>query len=120
MLSRRGIVPAQLREVGHALCEMALALTERGFGKLTDRCAPGAAALARAGIHSGEKLIGNFVDGPAETDEGGAGWTAVPLDTDGARVRFDVVSARRAWVLAIGQGLWRTVDGSHWRLVGRL
>jgi len=57
----------------------------------------------------------------SESSDGGATWTTVPLNTlntDGALTSFDVLSARQAWLLAIGQGLWRTTDGTHWRVLG--
>jgi photosystem II stability/assembly factor-like uncharacterized protein len=60
----------------------------------------------------------NSVGGLAESSDGGATWTTVPLNTDGAFTSFDVLSATQAWVLAIGQGLWRTTDGSHWQALG--
>jgi hypothetical protein len=53
----------------------------------------------------------------SESSDGGATWTTVPLNTDGALTSFDVLSARQAWLLAIGQGLWRTTDGTHWRVL---
>jgi hypothetical protein len=28
---------------------------------------------------------------------------------------FDVLSPTHAWLLAAGQGLWRTTDGRHWQ-----
>ena len=52
-------------------------------------------------------------------DDGGTTWTDVPgIDPEGVPAAFDVLSPKDAWLLAAGQGLWRTTDGRHWRAVG--
>lgn len=50
-----------------------------------------------------------------ESGDGGARWSRVPgPDPQGSPASFDVLSPTRAWLLAAGQGLWRTTDGRHW------
>ena len=52
---------------------------------------------------------------------GGRTWNDVnSVRTATANGVFDVLSARRAWLLAPGRGLWQTVDGVHWRALGNL
>jgi photosystem II stability/assembly factor-like uncharacterized protein len=51
-----------------------------------------------------------------ESDDGGIRWTWVPgPNPQGSPASFDVLSPNQAWLLAPGQGLWRTTDGRHWR-----
>jgi photosystem II stability/assembly factor-like uncharacterized protein len=56
-----------------------------------------------------------LIAGWAETADAGAKWTTVPRLPGGT---IDVLSATRAWILVPDQGIWRTTDGSHWRLDG--
>ncbi len=54
-----------------------------------------------------------------ESGDGGARWTWVRgPDPRGTPATFDVLSATEAWLLAPGQGLWRTADGRHWHALG--
>ena len=39
-------------------------------------------------------------------------------DPQGYPASFDVLSPTHAWLLAAGQGLWRTTDGRHWKALG--
>jgi photosystem II stability/assembly factor-like uncharacterized protein len=58
-------------------------------------------------------------NGLAASTGAGARWAAVPgVDPQGARPAFDVLSARQAWLLAPGVGLWSTSDGSSWHPAG--
>ena len=51
-----------------------------------------------------------------ESDDGGVRWTrARGPNPQGSPASFDVLSPTRAWLLAPGQGLWRTTDGRRWR-----
>jgi photosystem II stability/assembly factor-like uncharacterized protein len=51
--------------------------------------------------------------------DGGARWERVPgPDPQGYPAAFDVLSPTHAWLLAAGQGLWRTTDGRHWIALG--
>ena len=50
------------------------------------------------------------------SDDGGSQWNQVPgPDPQGSPASFDVLSPTHAWLLAAGEGLWRTTDGRHWR-----
>ena len=55
----------------------------------------------------------SLTNGLAESNDGGRLWTAVPqaADAGGWPTVFDVLSARHAWLLAAGAGLWHTSDG---------
>ncbi len=54
-----------------------------------------------------------------ESGDGGARWSRVPgPDPQGYPASFDVLSPTHAWLLAAGQGLWRTTDGRHWIALG--
>jgi photosystem II stability/assembly factor-like uncharacterized protein len=53
------------------------------------------------------------------SDDAGARWSRVPgPDPQGYPAAFDVLSPTHAWLLAAGQGLWRTTDGRHWIALG--
>lgn len=56
-----------------------------------------------------------------ESTDGGATWTPVPNDLPGLDLHafaIDPADADRAWVFAVGQGLFRTQDaGRHWELL---
>jgi photosystem II stability/assembly factor-like uncharacterized protein len=55
----------------------------------------------------------NWMD---ESDDAGRTWTRVPgINPQGNPAAFDVLSPTHAWMLATGQGFWRTTDGRHWR-----
>jgi photosystem II stability/assembly factor-like uncharacterized protein len=57
-----------------------------------------------------------FQNSMAESDDAGRTWTSVPgINPQGNPAAFAVLSPTRAWLLAAGQGLWRTTDGRHWR-----
>ena len=64
----------------------------------------------------------SLTNGLAESNDGGRRWTAVPraADPGGWPSVIDVLSARHAWLLASGAGLWRTSDGTHWRAIAPL
>jgi photosystem II stability/assembly factor-like uncharacterized protein len=50
-----------------------------------------------------------------ESGDGGARWSRAPgPDPQGSPASFDVLSPTHVWLLAAGQGLWRTTDGRHW------
>ena len=50
-----------------------------------------------------------------ESGDGGARWSRVPgPDPQGEPASFDVLAPTHAWLLAAGQGLWRTTDGRQW------
>jgi len=54
-----------------------------------------------------------------ESGDGGARWPWVRgPDPQGTPASFDVLTPTRAWLLAPGQGLWRTTDGRHWHALG--
>jgi hypothetical protein len=60
-----------------------------------------------------------WVNGLDESTDGGATWTTVSgVNLEGAYGSFDVWSASRAWLLAPGEGLWATTDGTTWRALG--
>jgi hypothetical protein len=53
--------------------------------------------------------------------DSGHSWRGIKrVRTGGANGTLDVLSSRRVWLLAPGRGLWRTTDGRHWHVVGRL
>jgi photosystem II stability/assembly factor-like uncharacterized protein len=57
-----------------------------------------------------------FQNSVAESDDAGRSWTGVPgVNPQGNPAAFDVLSPTHAWLLATGQGLWRTTDGRRWR-----
>ncbi len=50
-----------------------------------------------------------------ESEDAGFTWHEVPaVNPQGGPAAFDVLSPRHAWLLAPGQGLWRTMDGRQW------
>lgn len=54
-----------------------------------------------------------------ESADGGVRWSRAPgPDPQGTPTTFDVLSPTHAWLLAAGQGLWRTTDGRHWTALG--
>jgi photosystem II stability/assembly factor-like uncharacterized protein len=59
-----------------------------------------------------------LTNGLSESADGGSRWTYVThVDPEGAPTTFDVLTPTVAWLLAPGTGLWRTTDGSAWRVV---
>jgi photosystem II stability/assembly factor-like uncharacterized protein len=58
----------------------------------------------------------SFTNGLTESNDAGRRWTDVPqaFNSEGWETTIDALSARHAWVLAPGAGLWRTTDGLHW------
>jgi photosystem II stability/assembly factor-like uncharacterized protein len=53
------------------------------------------------------------------SDDAGARWSRIPgPNPQGYPAAFDVLSPTHAWLLAAGQGLWRTTDGRHWIALG--
>jgi photosystem II stability/assembly factor-like uncharacterized protein len=51
--------------------------------------------------------------------DGGERWSSVQgPNPQGYPASFDVLSSTHAWLLAAGQGLWRTTDGRHWHALG--
>jgi photosystem II stability/assembly factor-like uncharacterized protein len=53
------------------------------------------------------------------SNDGGARWSRVRCpNPQGTPASFDVLSPTHAWLLAAGQGLWRTTDGRHWTALG--
>ena len=51
--------------------------------------------------------------------DGGARWSRIRgPDPQGYPASFDVLSPTHAWLLAAGQGVWRTTDGRHWHALG--
>jgi hypothetical protein len=60
------------------------------------------------------------LNGLYESGDGGTQWSWVPgPNPQGYPASFDVLSPTRAWLLAAGQGLWRTTDGRHFTALGR-
>jgi hypothetical protein len=54
-----------------------------------------------------------------ESIDGGAVWTEVPgVNQEGYGGLFDVWSGSRAWLLAPGEGLWATTNGTTWHALG--
>lgn len=53
-----------------------------------------------------------------ESGDSGARWERVPGPDPQGYPAFDVLSPTHAWLLAAGQGLWRTTDGRHWIALG--
>ena len=54
------------------------------------------------------------------SSDGGARWSLVRgPNPQGDPTSFDVLSPTHAWLLAGGQGLWRTTDGRHWAALAR-
>ena len=55
-----------------------------------------------------------------ESGDGGARWSPVPgPNPQGSPASFDVLSPTHGWLLAAGQGLWRTTDGRDWTALGQ-
>jgi hypothetical protein len=55
----------------------------------------------------------------AASTDGGVAWARVRVaNPQGAAGSFDVLSPHRAWVLAVGAGLWGTSNGAGWHRVG--
>jgi len=55
----------------------------------------------------------------AESADGGLTWTRLrTANPQGEPLSFDVLSPRRAWVLASGVALWGTSNGTQWHRIG--
>lgn len=75
-------------------------------------------ALALAAGSPGRLWLATANQLAASTSAGGR-WAFVPgVDPQGAAPAFDVLSARQAWLLALGTGLGATTDGTSWHPAG--
>jgi photosystem II stability/assembly factor-like uncharacterized protein len=95
------------------------AVTSLSIPPSTGSLSYGEAAALTAGSPTRLWLAG--YNGLTESADGGATWMGVTgINQQGSPSSFDVLSATRAWLLASGQGLWRTTDGDHWQQLGPL
>jgi hypothetical protein len=67
------------------------------------------------------RLWMSLANGLAESNNGGRDWTySRAVDPEGWSTALNVLDANHVWLLAAGAGLWRTTDGTHWRVIGPL